>query len=119
MPFTRLEGKEHSPLILRRYSTPVLHWVCLITDDNLDRLDEYVTDAWDLAEEDKPTTIQEFRNMAGDLCTYLSVQFKRAEGIAVIVAADKMLISSLYGDFMNHAQCRLELYSLLQLSTQV
>lgn len=115
--FTRLSGKEYSPLILRRYSSPVLHWVCIITDENLDDLDNWVRAVWEGQGDD--LSIQQFRNLAGQMTGYLSKEMPHAEGIAVVIAADKMLISSLFGDFMNHSQCRLELFSLLQLSTQV
>lgn len=115
----RLEGKEYSPLVLRRYSTPFLHWVAVICDSDLSRLDEVVTGEWArFAMPDAPS-IQDMRNLCGSLCERVSRSFANIEGVAVILSADKMLVSSLYGDFMVHAQCRLELYSLLYLSTNV
>jgi hypothetical protein len=117
-PKTRLVGKEFSPMIIRRYSTPILHFVAMITDDNLDELDSEVTNFFGSFDE-YPATIQGMRNFAGGLTDYLSRTYKKSEGIAVILQADKMTVSSLYGDFMNHEQCRLELYSLLNFSTQV
>ena len=117
-PFTRLAGKEYSPLIIRRYSTPILHWVALITDDDLNKLDEYMREYWKGHSLDF-VNIQDFRNIAGEISELLQQKFERTEGAAVIISADKMLISSLYGDFMVHEQCRIELYSLLNLSTQI
>lgn len=117
VPHTKLIGKEHSPLIIRRYSTPILYFVALITDDNLDDLDELVVKF--MNSEPLPNTIQGMRNVAGELSDCLAKRYKRTEGIAVILQADKMVISSLYGDFMNHGQCKFELYSLLNFSTQV
>lgn len=116
-PFTRLSGKEYSPMVLRRYSTPFLHWVGIITDDNLDKLDEVTRSFW----ESMPVirTIQEMRNACGLLQEKINTAFPKIEGSAVIFSADKMLVSSLYGDFMVHEQCRLELYQLLNLSTQI
>ena len=120
-PHTRLEGKEFSPLIIRRYSTPVLHFVAIITDDDLDSLDSVIIDCWhdEKGLEIRPTTIQEFRNFAGQMSEELYVAYPKTEGIAIIIAADKMVISSLFGDFMNHEQARIELYGLLNFATQI
>lgn len=116
-PRQRLSGKEYSPLVVRRYSMPFLHWVAVITDDNLDLLDFWVEEFWAMGP--AQTTIQDMRNLAGALGDAIVVNLPRVEGVAVILSADKMLVSSLAGDFMVHEQCRLELYSLLNLSTQV
>ena len=116
VPHTRLEGKEYSPLIIRRYSTPFLHWIAVISDDNLDKLDEIDRKFMDNV---NAISIQDMRDVAGMLTEKVSQSFKKVEGVAVVFAADKMMVSSLYGDFMNHEQCRLELFSLLNLSTGV
>jgi len=116
-PKTKLVGKEYSPLIIRRFSTPILTFVAIISDDNLDNLDSVVNGFFDVAE--LPNTIQGMRNVAGKLSEILVKSYPKTEGVAVILQADKMTISSLYGDFMNHEQCRLELYSLLNFATQV
>ena len=116
-PLTRLSGKEYSPMILRRYSMPFLHWVGIISDDNLNELDDIVLGFWD----EKPAieTIQDMRQVAGVLSELITAKFRKIEGCAVVLSADKMLVASLAGDFMVHEQCRIELYSLLNLSTQV
>ena len=62
---------------------------------------------------------KEARDVAGELTDYLMRHYNSVEGVAVIFSLDKLLVSSLAGDFMNHAQCRLELYTLLAISTQV
>lgn len=116
-PSTRLSGKEFSPMILRRYSSPVLHWIAIIADANLDDLDMIDRSYWQNFPE--APTIQQFRNFAGGLTETIVKTYQGIEGCAVIISADKMLISSLHGDFMNHGQCRLELYQLLNLSTQI
>ena len=116
-PLTRLAGKEYSPLAIRRYSMPFLHWVAIISDDDLGSLDSIVTGFW--ATHPATETIQDIRNAAGRLQELIIAAFPRLEGCAVIMSADKLLVSSLAGDFMVHEQCRLELYSLLNLSTQV
>lgn len=113
-PHTRLSGKEHSPLVLRRVSMPFLHWVAIISDDNLDMLDTVIQDFW--AMDPKIETIQEMRNACGALQEMVVSTFPKTEGCAVVFSADKMLVASLAGDFMNHLGCRLELYSLLQMS---
>jgi len=115
---TRLSGKDQSPLVIRRYSTPVLHFVALITDENLDAMDKLNRSFWDeLVLEDMG--IQDWRNIAGHLSQIYSDYYTKTEGCAVVIIADKMIISSLYGDFMNHGQCRLELFQLLNMATQV
>jgi len=116
-PNTKLVGKEYSPLIIRRYSLPILTFVALITDDNLDSLDDVVNGFFDQAE--LPNTIQGMRDVAGKLSEILTKKYPKTEGAAVILQADKMTISSLAGDFMNHHQCKMELYFLLNFGTQV
>lgn len=120
-PHTRLEGKEYSPLIMRRYSTPVLHLVAIITDDNLDNFDTVVRSCWRDSDnnEVRPTTIQGFRNLAGKISETIYGAYPKTEGIGVVISADKMVVSSLFGDMMVHEQCRLEFYSLLNFVTQV
>lgn len=119
-PNTRLAGKEFSPMIIRRTSMPFLHWVAIISDDNLDALDDVILEFWQGANRAwEKCSIQEMRNLCGQLSQKVSDAFPKTEGVAVIFSADKMLVSSLAGDFMVHEQCRLELYSLLQLSTNV
>lgn len=117
VPNTQLIGKEYSPLIIRRYSLPILTFVALITDDNLDSLDDVVNGFFD--ETKLPNTIQGMRDVAGKLSEILTEKYPKTEGAAVILQADKMTISSLAGDFMNHGQCKMELYFLLNFGTQV
>lgn len=116
-PKTRLVGKEYSPLVIRRYSLPILTFVALITDDNLDDLDDVVSGFFDST--DTPNSIQGMRNVTGQLSEILTKKYPKTEGVAVIIQADKCTISSLAGDFMNHHQCKAELYFLLNFGTQV
>lgn len=119
-PHTRLAGKEFSPMILRRYSMPFLHWIAIISDDDLDELDSIAIKFWeDQHRSWEGAGIQMMRNIAGKLSEIVMKNFGKIEGCGVILSADKMLVSSLAGDFMVHEQCRLELYSLLNLSSQV
>jgi len=117
---TSLSGKEYEPLILRRVSMPFLHWVAIITGDNLDELDVVIQDFWkNEYKSDKRYSIQEMRNLCGKMQDYVIGTFPKTEGCAIIFSADKMVISSLAGDFMVHEQCRLELFQLLNLTTGV
>lgn len=116
-PLTRVVGKEYSPLIIRRYSMPILTFVAIITDDNLDNLDDVVMGFYN--NKTLPNSIQGMRNIAGQLSEILALEYTKSEGIGVIIQADKMTISSLAGDFMNHESCRIELYGLLNFATGV
>lgn len=119
--FTKLVDKHYSPLVIRKFT----HWgfpiyVGLITDDNLSDLDSFIvafmqqheTEYW-------VNDIQKLRNLAGLLTEKLNKHYAKAEGVAVIFYVDKMFISSLHGDFMNHTSCRIELYGLLTMSIGV
>lgn len=116
-PRTRLIGKEYSPLIIRRISMPVLHFIAMISDHNLDDLDDVVAGYFKV--HPMVESIQGIRNSAGELSEELYKKYPRTEGIAVIIQADKMTVSSLSGDFMNHLSCRVELYNLLTFATGV
>lgn len=118
---TRLTEKAHSPLLIRKYTKwgfPI--YVGLITDDNLNELDKtvkaFMSEQHELWKSDR---IQDKRTLAGLLTDFLAEAFERQEGVAVVLFVDKCCISSLRGDFMNHAMCRDEFYSLLNMSTAV
>ena len=119
--FTKLVDKQYSPLIIRKYT----HWswpiyVALIADQDLSDLDEFILKFMKRhAEENWVNNIQKLRNLAGELTTQLNKHYETSEGVGVIMYVDKMFISSLHGDFMNHTSCRIELYSLLNMSTNV
>jgi len=119
--FTKLIDKHYSPLIIRKYT----HWgfpiyVALIADDDLSNLDDVVREFMkENKEEGWVNDIQALRNMAGAFTEYLNNTYEKAEGVAVIFYVDKMFVSSLYGDFMNHTACRVELYGLLTMSIGV
>ena len=113
---TKIIGKEYSPLTVRKYTNlknlkgvPV--FVAIIADDDLSNLDELVHEYANIF--GAPSTIQDFRRFAGGLTEALSQVYRRAEGIAVVVFPDKAAVASLWGDFMNHLHCRLELYFLI------
>jgi len=117
-PITKISGKEYSPLIIRRINTKAgVLFTAIISDDNLDDLDNVVRGFVD--RNSTPTKIQEARNLAGALTEKLLETYYKTEGVAVILYADKLMISSLWGDFMSHEMCRIELYSLLNMMTGV
>jgi hypothetical protein len=122
---SRLAGKQHSPLIIRKYTFwgfPI--YVALICDHSLDDLDDIVADFIDRGPVDhkklwESQSIQDKRNFAGMLSDEIVQQYHPLEGVAVILYVDKMVVSSLRGDFMNHTSCRIELYSLLNMMPHV
>lgn len=125
-PVTKLLDKHYSPLVIRKsnlYGFPL--YVAIICDLNLDSLDKVILDACGEAEtEFDMSSIQGLRNFVGRVSECITDHYNTkkvgcVEGIAVILYADKTCISSLWGDFMNHNMCRLELYTLLNFMTQV
>lgn len=119
--FTKLIDKQYSPLVIRKYT----HWgfpiyIGIITDDNLTDFDDVCRDYIDQNVKDNwVNNIQKLRNFAGALTSHLNEIYEKTEGVAVVFYVDKCFISSLYGDFMNHASCRIEFYGLLNMSTGV
>ena len=119
--FTKLVDKHYSPLVIRKYT----HWgfpiyVALIADNDLTDLDHFIREFMSTyAKEGWVNNIQTLRNLAGKMTEVLNEHYDRAEGVGVIMYVDKMFISSLHGDFMNHTSCRIELYSLLTMSIGV
>jgi hypothetical protein len=124
---TKLLDKNYSPMIIRKYTRigfPL--YVSMICDYNLDNLDDLVHDCIDFCRDKNilDNSIQSARNFTGVLSDYIISYYdnlKRGcvESIAVIFYCDKMIISSLQGDAMNHNSCRQELYFLLNFMTQV
>lgn len=124
---TALTDKHHSPLTIRKFTGfgfPI--YVGLICDANLDKLDEIVTDFMEEPANEKrwkSNKLQDKRNLAGDLTEHVALECrdgrKRVEAVGVVLFIDKTAISSLFGDFMNHAMCRSEFYSILGMSTAV
>lgn len=119
--FTSLVNKHYSPLVIRKYT----HWgfpiyIGLIVDEDLSDLDKVVVAFMNkYSQEGWIDNIQSIRNLAGALTEHLVGVYDTSEGIAVVFYVDKMFVSSLHGDFMNHTSCRIEFYSLLTMSTGV
>ena len=117
-PLTKISGKEYSPLVIRRYSTKFgILFVSSICDEDMNNLDNIVMDFVNSVK--SVTTIQGARNFTGKLTEIVRESYKKSEGVAVIGYFDKLMISSLWGDFMSHTACRIELYGLLNMMTNV
>ncbi len=118
---TSLSDKHSEPMIMRRYTSygfPV--YIALICGANLDDLDEFhakLSAEWD----DVPKSIQSLRNYFGNMTKAIVDHYGKdvTEGCAVIAFADKMVVSSLWGDFMVHLACKNELFTLLSMTTLV
>ena len=115
---TRLLDKNFSPLIVRKYQ---MHgWpmfvtlICDISLSNLDKLVHEFTSSYGPKVDD----IQWVRNYCGALSEYLINSYEEVkpgcvEGVGVLWYVDKMFCSSLYGDFMTHHSCKMELYQII------
>ena len=124
---TKLLDKNFSPMIIRKYTRigfPL--YVHLICDENLDDLDEIVHNCIDYCRENGvlSNNIQSLRNFTGVLSDWINQHYdtkKRGcvESLGIIFYADKMIISSLQGDAMNHASCRDEMYHCLNLMAKI
>jgi hypothetical protein len=118
---TRLLDKNWSPLIVRKYQMegwPL--FISLICDVNLNDLDKVVYDIHHEAANNGfvDGNIQSARNYCGFMSDrikehYDSIKRGSVEGVAVLWYVDKCFISSLYGDFMVHASCKQELFSII------
>lgn len=119
--FTKLIDKEHSPLILRKYTRwgfPL--YVSLIADNNLETLDKVVVKyIEDHKEEQWVNNIQALRNLAGGLTAHLCEVYDKTEGVGVLFYVDKMFVASLFGDHMNHLSCKMEFYKLVEISAHI
>lgn len=124
---TKLLDKSYSPMIIRKYTRigfPL--YIHLICDGNLDDLDKLVYDCIDYCKENEilSNSIQSLRNFTGILGEWINNHYdnkKRGcvESLGVIFYCDKMIISSLQGDCMNHESCRQEMYDCLNLMTKI
>ena len=94
----------------------------IITDNNLSK-PKYDKVILDYMEENKEEgwvdDWQALRNLAGGLTEHLTEVYDKTEAVAVLFYVDKGFVSSLFGDFMNHNSCKIELFGLLNMSTGV
>jgi hypothetical protein len=124
-PVTQLLEKNHSPMIIRKYQS--FGWplfVAIICDQDLSSLDDHVIYYVNSCNPKHLNGIQDIRNFCGGLSEFVvhefdNIKFGSVEGVAVIAYWDKCVCSSLYGDFMTHTSCRIELFSLLNMMPHV
>lgn len=124
-PVTQLLQKNFSPMIIRKYMS--FGWplfVAVICDLDLSSLDDAVIYFVKKNDPKLLNGIQDFRNFCGKLSQYVideydGIKYGSVEGVAVIGYWDKIICSSLYGDFMTHTSCRIELFSLLNMLPHV
>lgn len=124
-PVTQLLQKNLAPMVIRKYQSfgwPL--YVAIICDQDLSTLDDAVTYYVKKCDPNQLNGIQEFRNFCGGLSDYIvqeftEMKFGSVEGVAVVAYWDKCVCSSLYGDHMTHGQCRLELFTLLNMMTNM
>lgn len=119
---TRLLQKNYSPLIVRKYQA--FGWplfIGIICDVSLSDLDQVVYGSIDECEEADliGNDIQLQRNFCGIISDnivghYNEIKRGCVEGVAVLAYWDKCFCSSLWGDFMVHASCKQELFSIIQ-----
>ena len=124
---TKLLDKNFSPMIIRKYTRlgfPL--YVHIICDSNLDSLDTIVHDCIDYCRKEDilKNNIQSLRNFTGILSDWINQYYDKmkrgcVESLGIIFYADKMIISSLQGDCMNHESCRMELYECLNLMAKI
>lgn len=124
-PVTQLLEKNMAPMIIRKYQGygwPL--FVALICDQDLSDLDDVVMGYLKQCDPKQMNNIQDLRNFCGNLSDgivnfYNQYKFGCVEGVGVIAYWDKCLCSSLYGDHMTHGQCRVELFTLLNMMTNM
>jgi hypothetical protein len=124
-PVTRLLNKNQSPMVIRKYQGygwPL--FVAIICDLDLSDLDKVVTGFVQECSEAQLDNIQMLRDWCGTLSEriidhYNEEKYGSVEGIGIVAYWDKCLCSSLWGDHMTHGQCRLELFTLLNMMTNM
>jgi hypothetical protein len=123
---TQLLQKNFSPMIIRKYQT--FGWpmfIAIICDLDLGDIDDVVQYfASSNSASHLVVNVQDFRDYCGALSQciidhYNGIKYGSVEGVAVIGYWDKCVCSSLYGDFMTHTSCRIELFSLLNMLPHV
>jgi len=127
---TNLISKNYSPMFIRKYnSTSLNNWplyISMICDEDVSDIDSVINGALKAFSEAGlvGNNLQSMRNLTGIISETLSKYYNNkkencVEGIAVTLYIDKAYIQNFTGDFMNHAQCRSEYTSALNMMTQI
>lgn len=127
---TNLISKNYSPMFIRKYNSTVLNnwplYVSMICDEDVSDLDQIVNETLKKCKEAgmAENNIQQMRNITGILSETISEYYNSkkencVEGIGILLAIDKAMICNLSGDYMNHAMCRSEFYSVLNMMPHI
>jgi len=125
---TNLISKNYSPMFIRKYNI-INGWplyISMICDEDISDLDHLVNNIVKACNDAGMLTnnIQDMRNFTGILSESLIIHYNNkkencVEGIGILLAIDKLMISNLYGDYMNHTMCRSEFYSVLNMMPHI
>ena len=127
---TNLISKNYSPMFIRKYNLTALNnwplYVSMICDEDISDIDKVVNGAIKAYEDAGliGNNLQSMRNLTGIISETLSKYYNNkkencVEGIAITLYIDKAYIQNFCGDYMNHAQCRSEYTSALNMMTQI
>jgi len=125
---TNLISKNFSPLFIRKLN--ILNgWPCyvsMIVDEDIGDIDTVINSVVRSCKECGmlENNLQSMRNFTGILSETLITYYNNkkencVEGVGILLAIDKAMISNLYGDYMNHAMVRSEFYSLLNMMPHI
>ena len=120
-PVTRLTYKNFSPMIVRKYHIfGMPTYIGIICDTNLDDLDNLITEE-NFNLEDSIQSIRDLSAIISERIVkyYNNKKASSLEAVGVLIYADKMMVSSLWGDFMHHQMCREEFYSIVRIMTML
>ena len=121
---TNLISKHYSPLIVIRVDYTYLNdknltfVIGVIADPNINGLEPVVRTAIKTCEEQGMLiSDQSLRDMSGVVSEtivsyYNKIKANSVEGVAILLECNKTIVSSLYGDFMNHLSCKIEFYDI-------
>jgi hypothetical protein len=119
--YTKLVDKHYSPLVIRKITKlgfPI--YIAIITDNDLTDFDDRILGFLEANKaEGWVNNIQTLRNLTGAFSEHLCEVYPKTEGVAIVIYADKCMISSLFGDFMNHGSCKAELIGYLNLMAHI
>lgn len=128
MTNTNLISKNYSPLFIRKLNI-INGWplyVSMIVDEDTGDIDDVINSVVRACQDSGliENNLQSMRNFTGILSESLIAHYNNkkencVEGVGILLAIDKAMISSLWGDYMNHAMCRSEFYSILNMMPHI
>jgi len=125
---TNLISKNYSPMFWRKLNI-VNGWplyISMIVDEDIGDIDDVVNSVVKACQESGmlENNLQSMRNFTGILSESLISHYNNkksncVEGVGILLAIDKAMISNLWGDYMNHTMCRSEFYSILTMMPHI